>query len=117
MNESEHKLPLPDDLLSFARSLRSNQTDAECLLWLILRGRRFVGLKFRRQHPCPPYVLDFFCEELRLAVELDGGQHNTAEARFADARRSEFLAKKGIEMLRFWNHEILGDLEAVMESL
>jgi len=111
------KLPLPDDLLAFARELRSRQTDVEGLIWSLLRGRRFLGLKFRRQHPCPPYFIDFYCDELRLAIELDGGQHNSVAGRRDDARRSALLADQRIEVLRFWNHEVLGDLDAVLEAL
>ena len=112
-----HKLPLPDDSLAFARELRSRQTEAEGLIWSLLRGRRFLGLKFRRQYPCPPYFLDFYCDELRLAIELDGGQHNSAAGRGDDARRSTFLAEQRIEVLRFWNHEVICDLDAVLEAL
>src|SRR5436190_1966667 len=68
-------LVLPADVLRFARALRNGQTDAETRLWTILRSRRLSGWKFRRQHPIPPYVLDFYCDEARLAIELDGSQH------------------------------------------
>jgi very-short-patch-repair endonuclease len=104
-------------VLAFARELRSRQTDAEGLICSLLRGRRFLGLKFRRQYPCPPYFLDFYCDELRLAIELDGGQHNSPESRSDDARRSKFLAEQRIEVLRFWNHEVIGDLDAVLGAL
>ena len=97
--------------------MRQRQTDAENLIWYLLRGRRFLGLKFRRQHPIGRYVLDFYCEELHLAVELDGGQHNTDEARRKDSERSEILAARQIEVIRFWNHDVLGDLETVLEAL
>jgi very-short-patch-repair endonuclease len=111
------KSPLPEGFLEFARQLRSRQTDAEGLIWSLLRGRRFQGLKFRRQHPCPPYFLHFYCDELRLAIELDGGQHNSVSGRRDDARRSAYLAEQEIEVLRFWNHEVLGDLDAVLDAL
>jgi very-short-patch-repair endonuclease len=79
---------LPSDLLAFARELRQNETDAERLLWRLLRNRSLAGAKFRRQHPFPPYVLDFYCHELKLAIELDGGQHNLPEGRLHDKVRT-----------------------------
>lgn len=84
---------------------------------MLLRNRRFLGLKFRRQHPLPPYVLDFYCEELKLAIELDGGQHNAVDSRRYDERRSRYLADQEIHVLRYWNHEVLGDLENVVEAI
>ncbi|MEX1231406.1 MAG: endonuclease domain-containing protein [Planctomycetaceae bacterium] len=105
------------ELIDFARNLRQRQSDAEQLLWMLLRNRRFLGLKFRRQHPLPPYVLDFYCEELKLAIELDGGQHNAVDSRRYDERRSRYLADQEIHVLRYWNHEVLGDLENVVEAI
>ncbi|GIV55420.1 MAG: hypothetical protein KatS3mg040_0188 [Candidatus Kapaibacterium sp.] len=116
-NPPQPKRPLPDDLLHFARQLRRNLTDAEKLLWMLLRGRQFGGWKFRRQHPMPPYVLDFYCHELRLAIELDGGQHNTPEQLHYDQQRSEYLAAKGINVLRFWNNQVLQETEAVLHAI
>jgi adenine-specific DNA methylase len=112
-----HHAPLPADLLEFARKLRKEQTDAEKLMWFLLRDRRLAGRKFRRQHPVEPYVLDFYCHELRLAVELDGGQHNMPEGRRHDEKRSKFLVEKGIRVLRFWNHDVLRDTEVVLEAI
>ena len=109
--------PLPADLLEFARELRGRQTDAEQLIWSLFRGRRFLGLKFRRQHPCPPDILDFYCDELRLAVELDGGQHNSIIGITHDVARSDFLEKCGITVLRFWNHDVLTDPEAILVAI
>lgn len=108
---------LPADLRDFARELRRRTTDAEALLWRLLRNRLMAGAKFRRQHPLPPYVLDFYCHDAGLAVELDGGQHNEAAGRRHDARRDAFLAQKGIRVLRFWNHEVLNQTEAVLEAI
>jgi very-short-patch-repair endonuclease len=107
---------LSDDMLVFARSLRLHQTDAENLLWLLLR-RRSLGFKFRRQHPIGRFILDFYCQEALLAVELDGGEHNDDFATLKDDRRSEALAKAGIHVLRFWNHEVLSSTEAVLEKI
>ncbi|WP_297925027.1 DUF559 domain-containing protein [Metallibacterium sp.] len=108
---------LPADLRDFARELRRRTTDAEALLWRLLRNRHMAGAKFRRQHPLSPYVLDFYCHDAGLAVELDGGQHNEATGRRHDARRDAFLAQKGIRVLRFWNHEVLNQTEAVLEAI
>ena len=85
-------------LHQFARQLRLQQTDCERLIWQKLRARQVLDLKFRRQHPCPPYVLDFYCVELQLAVELDGSQHFTPEQRSYDQQRSEYLNSQGIEV-------------------
>jgi len=75
-----------------ARQLRRNQTEAEKLLWSKLRNSQFHDLKFRRQHPFPPYILDFYCDDLKLVIELDGGQHNEEK----DKERTEFLKQKEI---------------------
>jgi len=111
------KPPLDPDLLAFARSLRQQQTDAESLMWHLLRDRRLAGFKFRRQHPIDPYVLDFYCDALRLAIELDGGQHNEPQAKQKDADRTRFLNEQGIRVLRFWNHDVLADNSSVLEAI
>jgi len=115
--EGKLKGSLPPEILTHARELRQNQTNVEKLLWGILRGRRFLNLKFRRQHPITPYILDFYCEELKFGIELDGGQHNEEAARRYDETRSAFLAAQGIQIIRFWNLELLTELEAVLEAL
>ena len=102
-------LRLPADLVEDARRLRRDATDAENFLWKMVRNRRFGGFKFRRQFAVPPYVLDFYCAELRLGIELDGGQHAEPERVDADRRRSEFLERHGIRGVRFWNNEVLGE--------
>jgi very-short-patch-repair endonuclease len=94
---------------------RKNPTNAEGLLWSRLRNRRPVGLKFRRQHPLGPFILDFFCVEKRLAVELHGAGH--ARTIVADAARSEWLERRGIRVIRFTNQQILKDLDAVLETI
>src|SRR5699024_7985983 len=86
-----------------ARQLRQDSTDVEQMLWRQLRGRRLQGWKFRRQHPIGAYVLDFYCAEARLAVETDGGQHGENKA--YDDRWTDWLVKRGIRVLRFWNNE------------
>jgi very-short-patch-repair endonuclease len=75
------------------------------------------GLSFRRQHPLGKYLLDFYCPPLNLAVELDGGQHNEERQRVRDARRSQWLQTKGVTVLRFWNNDVLGNIEGVWDEI
>lgn len=96
------------------RALRKPQTDAERVFWVRVRNRQFHGLKFFRQYSIGPYILDFYCPTRKLAVELDGGQHNQPESKRRDAVRSEYLNTQGIEVLRFWNHDVLLDLNSVL---
>ena len=98
-----------------ARALRRGVTDAEQLLWYHLRAGRFLGLKFKRQKPLGRYFVDFVCMELHLVVELDGGQH--AEQVEYDHRRDAWLCSQGYVVLRFWNHEVLQQTDAVLEQL
>jgi very-short-patch-repair endonuclease len=110
-------MPVPTEILNYARELRATQTDAEQLLWLLLRNRRFCGFKFRRQHPLNAYILDFYCHDARLAIELDGGGHSADEQMAYDAERTKELEKAGIKVLRFWNDEVLKKIETVLESI
>ena len=102
-------------LQAFARRLRHNQTDAEQRLWQRIRNQQVDGAKFRRQQRLGPYIVDFCCLERKLMVELDGGQH--ADHAQEDQRRTEFLEQEGYRVLRFWNHEILANLDAVLEQI
>jgi very-short-patch-repair endonuclease len=97
------------------RALRRRSTDAERLLWRLLRGRQLTGLKFRRQQPVGRYVVDFVCLEQRLVIEVDGGQH--AWRREADDEREAWLARQGYRVLRFWNNEVLRQPDAVLRSI
>jgi very-short-patch-repair endonuclease len=108
---------LPTEILSRAGELRRNQTDAESLLWFLLRNRRMDGFKFRRQQPIGPYIIDFYCATKKLAIELDGGGHADENQARYDSQRSDFLAREGIEVLRFWNNQLLGETEAVLEVI
>jgi very-short-patch-repair endonuclease len=103
------------DSAGHAKSLRSGMTDAEGALWYRLRGRRFEGMKFRRQVPVGPYVADFLCERAQLVIEIDGGQH--AEQTDWDMVRSRWLDARGYRVLRFWNNEVLENLEGVLEAI
>ena len=97
----------------FARQLRNKSTEAEKRMWRLLRGDRFNDFKFRRQYACGIYFLDFYCTVAKLAVELDGGGHGFPDQRTKDEKRNRFLAEQGIKVLRFWNHQLRGELEAV----
>ncbi len=111
------KSPVPAEVLARCRELRQNATDAERLLWHLLRNRHLAGAKFRRQHPVGPYILDFYCAQARLAIELDGGQHSEAAQQRRDARRTRVLEAQGVRVLRFWNNEVLAETEAVLETI
>jgi adenine-specific DNA-methyltransferase len=97
------------------RALRNNMSDAEQALWRLLRGRQISGLKFRRQHPFGDYILDFVCLENRLVIEVDGGQHG--EQRVYDENRTQKLQEAGFCVLRFWNNEVLKEMESVREKI
>ena len=96
------------------RTLRNKMTDAETRLWQRLRGRQMAGCKFRRQHPFLDYVLDFVCLEKQLVVEVDGGQHLDDER---DKERDKRLQDAGFRILRFWNNQVLQEIDAVAEVI
>ncbi len=98
-----------------ARELRGQMTDAESLLWQHLRGRRFQDFKFRRQRPLGPYILDFVCLQAGLVIEIDGGQHVEQEA--YDQTRTAFIETQGHTVIRFWNHAVMNETPAVLESI
>jgi very-short-patch-repair endonuclease len=102
-------------LTTRARALRRQGNRAEDILWKHLRGRRLMGYKFRRQVVVEPYIVDFMCVEAKLIIEADGGQHSD-QVKYDD-RRTASLEKKGYQVIRFWNHEILGHLEIVLEQV
>jgi adenine-specific DNA-methyltransferase len=106
-----------DIRLDQRRHLRKNATDSETALWRHLRARRFGGFKFRKQHPCGPYILDFYCAQRRLAIELDGGQHYLPRGLPHDARRDDYLAARGITVLRFGADLIFRDRDAVLGTI
>lgn len=100
--------------LEFARRLRVEQTDAEQRLWQHLRAKRLLGMKFRRQKPIGPYIVEFICQERMLVIEVDGGKH--PESKSNEARDTWFVVR-GFRVLRFWNHEVLQETEAVLEAI
>jgi methylmalonyl-CoA mutase cobalamin-binding domain/chain len=111
------KPALPPQLLERCRELRQNATDAENLLWQLLRNRSLHDSKFRRQHPLEGYILDFYCDEAKLAIELDGGQHLEEKQVSYDAKRTEILNNAGIRVLRFWNNDVLKNTEIVLNEI
>jgi len=104
-------------LLELARALRSQQTSAEAFLWQLLRNRQFLGLKFRRQHQFGDYVVDFFCREVGLAIECDGGVHKENEQWHHDQTRDAWFLGHGIRVLRFSNEQVLNDTALVLEEI
>ncbi len=96
-----------------SRRLGRDSTDAERRLWFHLRGRHLAGFKFRRQLTIGPFIADFACVETKIIIEADGGQHGSDR----DARRTHYLESLGWKVLRFWNHDILQETDAVLESI
>ena len=97
-----------------SKNLRQNQTDAEEVIWHRLKAKRLLGLKFRRQFPIGPYFADFICIEKKLIIEIDGGQHCESAT---DKVRTDFLNKEGFEVIRFWNNDVLQNIEGAVSSL
>lgn len=106
-----------ESLLSFARRMRSLPTGGEELMWHILRRKQFMGLKFFRQKPFPPFILDFYCHELKLAVEIDGPEHFTKEGRLQDVRRDRFLKNQGIRVYHIEHDRLLVNPHLVLAEL
>ena len=102
-------------MLNNAKTLRTNRTEAEQRLWYHLRAHRFMGLKFKRQKPMGRYIVDFVCMEQRLIIELDGGHHSEQVA--YDQHRDAWLRSQGYTVLRFWNNEVMQQLEGVLEQI
>lgn len=100
-----------------AKTLRRSQTKAERLLWSELRNRKFEGVKFRRQHPIGKYIADFYCNELKLVIEVDGAVHNSQDQREYDKSRTQELNEKGIVVIRFTNSEVENNLQNVLYRL
>jgi very-short-patch-repair endonuclease len=107
---------MDDSTLSrYARRLRRSQTGVERLLWSKLRSRQLHGVKFRRQHPVAGYIVDFCCPERLLVIELDGGRH--MEHQTADIKRDADLERQNYHVLRFWNNEVIENLEGVLQRI
>ena len=108
----EAKVPIMRDR---ARQLRRDQTHVEGKLWSRLRARQLSGAKFRRQYPIGGFIADFCCYERRLVIELDGGHH--AEHVDADQSRTDFFVSQGYRVLRFWNNEVIENIDGVLEQI
>ena len=104
-----------DRLVRYSNSLRRHQTPAEHRLWQRLKCRQLGALKFRRQFIIATYIVDFVCLEKNLVVELDGGQHNLQQA--YDQKRTRVLNQHGFRVLRFWNHEVMTNLDGVLAGI
>ena len=103
--------------IALCREMRQNPTPSERMLWDALRRKQLKGYKFRRQHLVNGYILDFYCAAAKLGIELDGEVHSHTEQAAYDRQRSVDLAETGIEILRFWNYEVINDLEKVLEKI
>jgi len=102
-------------LNSRRKSLRTFATDAERKLWSKIRAKRFFNLKFRRQQSIDSYIVDFYCAEKKLIIEIDGGQH--AKRKEYDFARTVYLNSLGMTVMRFWNNEVLSDIDSVLEFI
>jgi very-short-patch-repair endonuclease len=104
-----------DYVIKLARDMRNNMTDAEKILWAKLRNRKLSGYKFRSQHPIYRYILDFYCHEKLLAIEIDGDIHK--DRKNYDEYRDEFMKSLDIKTLRFHNHEVLHNIDSVLQKI
>ncbi|MCH7380309.1 MULTISPECIES: endonuclease domain-containing protein [Acinetobacter] len=109
--------PYNKNLKQASRNLRSNMTDAEQLLWQRIRRKQILGLQFYRQKPILNFIVDFYCPAVNLVIECDGGQHYTETGLEADQNRDHALSELGLITLRFSNHQILTEIDAVVERI
>ena len=110
-------IPYNPKLKELARQLRNNSTKSEIRLWKFLKGKQMKGYDFHRQKPIGNYIVDFFCNELQLAIELDGYSHNFEEVVQKDLEKEEFLTKLGITVLRFDDREVFNDIQNVLRTI
>ena len=103
--------------IKLARNLRKNMTPQERKLWSLLRNKQFYNLSFRRQYPIGNYIVDFICWELKFIIELDGGQHNEPQNIEYDNKRTAFLNKQGLKVIRIWNNDVDNNIEGVFKKL
>jgi len=106
-----------EEIYNIARKLRKNSTEQERIMWKLLRNRKFKNLKFKRQVPVGNYVADFLCEEKKLIIEIDGGQHNESENIIKDNTRTKYFESEGYNIIRFWNNEVTENLSGVYDKL
>jgi very-short-patch-repair endonuclease len=105
------------NLFQFARQNRKISTEAEEFLWKHVRGRKLRGFKFRRQQPMGNFILDFFCLEMNLAIEVDGGYHDEEKQKLYDEIRAEELAELHVTILRFTNDEVINNVDVVLQMI
>jgi very-short-patch-repair endonuclease len=115
-NDNLHKEAI-GKLYQYGRELRQESTEAEKLLWEELRNRKLNGLKFRRQHPLDKFIVDFYCNEKKIVLELDGGVHNEKINKEYDEARTAMLAGLNIIVLRFKNEEVINDMQGVLKKI
>ena len=108
------KRPQP---ISQARDLRQKETESEQILWSWLRNNQLNGAKFRRQQPLGNYVVDFVCFDKKLIIEIDGGQHNDDQIIEQDKERTRWLQSEGFRVIRFWNNDVLGNIDGVIMNI
>ena len=106
-----------DEKFKKARNLRKKQTEQEKIIWSVIRNRQFYGLKFKRQVLIGIYIVDFCCNEKKVVIELDGGQHNEPNNRIYDKNRTAFIESEGYKVIRFWNNDVNCNLEGVYKKL
>jgi very-short-patch-repair endonuclease len=107
----------PPPIRSHAREMRKEPTRSEDRIWSWLRNRRFGNYKFRRQHPLGDYILDFYCAELKICIELDGAVHEIDAVAERDKERTRYLERQGIEVLRLENEELIRDPDTVIDCV
>ena len=105
------------ELVEKARELRKNSTLSEIVLWNRLKAKQLMGYKFTRQKPISSCIVDFFCNRLKLVIEIDGSQHNGEKVKDRDEQRAMWLKERGYHVLRFWNNEVLLNMEGVLERI
>ncbi|MDA8423572.1 MAG: endonuclease domain-containing protein [Nitrospiraceae bacterium] len=110
-------LPYNKELKQFSQKLRKNMTDAERRLWSRIRGKQLNGHQFYRQKPIGEYIVDFYCAEAKLVIELDGGQHYSEEGMEMDKIRDGYLQGLGLQVLRFSNRDVLAQTDSVLEKI
>lgn len=104
-------------LKKYARSLHKNQTNVEFILWSKSRARQLGGYKFKRQFPINNYIIDFYCHNKKLGIELDGSQHSEHKQKEYDMKRTFLLSQRGISLIRFWDTDVIKNIEGVLEEI
>ncbi|NOX46781.1 MAG: DUF559 domain-containing protein [Chlorobi bacterium] len=121
LKKLNHELPMfhgaSPEIFRRASELKKRMTRTEKILWLALRRKQVCGKRFRRQHPIAKFIVDFYCHECKLIIEVDGGIHNTTEQRERDSRRTLELEQLGLKIIRFSNEQVLYNLTETLEEI